>query len=332
MPRPLVSVLILTWNSKEVASAAVASALQQTISSVEVIVLDNASVDNTPQELAAEFGEQIELICFPHNYGYTGGYNRGLLLAHGEFLLLLNPDARLAPDFIEQALKAFEDEKVGIVSGRLMRADGTTVDSTGQFLARSRRTIDRGYGRPLDAASDRAGPILAACGAAAFYRRTMIDDIADDGTFFDEDFFAFHEDLEIGWRAWRAGWSARYVPAAVATHLRASGQQSRVGLTLKRSPSTIAHIIKNRWATSLRHDRLGAMLKDAPFLLGREIKILGGLALTRPSALRELVRHRSVLRRARAKGKSDRQREGVWGRWSRKVPRRGIWRPPRRGA
>ncbi len=326
VPEPLVSILVLTWNSRDLAGDAVASALAQQGASVEVIVCDNASHDGTPLEIARRFRGAARVVCFERNTGYTGGYNRALAIARGEFLLLLNPDARLAPDFVVRALPAFRDPRVGIVAGRLMRPDGVTVDSTGQFLARSRKPLDRGYGRPYDPRRDVAGPVLSACGAAALYRRAMVRDIADGHEFFDHDFFAFNEDLEIGWRAWRAGWTAVHVPDAVATHLRAGGAgASRLGLAFSRGEEVSALVARNRYLAMIRHDHPLALLLDLPFVVARDAAFWGVALLRHPGVARRIWGARAAFARALWNRRADRRRSGAWGPWRRGAPPRGLW-------
>ncbi len=326
MPGPEISILFLTWNSREEILDGVRSALAQTASGIEVIVFDNASEDGSADLVAETFGSRVRVICFEDNLGYVGGYNRALRFAQGEWLVLVNPDVRLEADFVAQARGAFDDPRVGIVAGRLMRPDGQTIDSTGQFLARSRKTIDRGYGQRYDPERDREGSVLSACGAAAIYRRAMIEDISDDGEFFDVSYFAFHEDLEVGWRAWRAGWVAVYRPQAVATHLRAGGREAGFfGLGFRRSPAVIAHIVKNRYLSILRHDSTLAFFVDLPFILVRDLKLLFALAMFRPAVFRELWAWRACFRSMRCRRREDRRRHGRWGPWKRVTPPRGIW-------
>lgn len=327
MPDPLVSIVVLTWNSRDVAEDAVRSALAQEGAPVETIVVDNASTDDTPNALARRFGDAARIVRLERNHGYTGGHNRALALARGEFVLLLNPDARLAPDFVAQALPAFADPRVGIVAGRLMRPDGATVDSAGLFLGRSRKVVDRGYGRPLDPSLLRPGPVLSACGAAALYRRTMIRDVSDGADFFSSDFFAFTEDLEIGWRAWRAGWKAVYEPRAQAVHLRGGGAKAgRLGSSFSRGDDVTLMAARNRYLTMLRHDRWGALLLDAPFVLAREAALWAALLLKRPRVARRLLFGcGGAFARALYARRADRRRVGAWGEWRRGVPPRGVW-------
>ncbi len=326
MSRPVVSFVILTWNHRDLAPDAVRSALAQG-PGTEVLVYDNASTDDTTLVLAREFGDRVRIVRFHENLGYAGGYDRALRLVEGEILVLQNPDVRLDPGFADAVREAFAvDPRVGIVAPLLLRPDRRTVDSSGQFLARSRKTIDRGYGRPHDPRRDRPGPVLAACGAAACYRREMVDDIADGEDLFDRDYFAWHEDLEVGWRAWRAGWRAVHVPDARAVHLRTGGKKAGLGgLAFELPPHLLSHVLKNRYLAMLRHDRLGAVLRDLPWILAREAAQWALAALKRPGVFRELRRWRGPFRRALAKRREDRRRTGRWGPWRRDVPPRGTW-------
>jgi GT2 family glycosyltransferase len=323
--QPAVSVVILTWNSELQVAGAIESALALRGPPVEVLVADNNSEDETLR-VVEPFGRRVRVACFESNLGYCQGNNRAIAITRGEFVVVLNPDCRLHPSFLDAAMPAFSEPRVGIVAPRLMRPDRVTVDSTGQFLARSRKTIDRGYGKPFDSKRDRAGSVLAACGAAAIYRRAMIEDIADGIEFFDPDFFAFHEDLEVGWRAWRAGWTAVHVPEAIAIHERSSGVRHRAGQTFARPHWLRAHIVKNRALTSLRHDRIWSVGLDLPWIAARDLALYSGLLLTGPKVFIELWRHRGTLRRAWAKRRRDRRRSGRWGRWHTRVPQRGLWK------
>lgn len=331
MPQGLVSILILTWNSREAAVAAVASALEQTHPEVEVIVLDNHSADGTALDLARRFAGRIQVVRAERNTGFAEGCNRLIALARGDFLLLLNPDARLDPDYLERALPAFQDPRVGLVSGLLLREDRRTVDSSGQFLSRSRKVIDRGFGKPADARRDAPGPVLSVCGAAALYRREMVAALGDGTAFFDPDYFAFFEDLEAGWRAWRAGWKAVCVPEARAVHQRSGGAARGWGLAFSRPDDILAHIVLNRWLMILRHDSASSFLRDLPWIAGRDLALFAALALRRPRVLGKLWSLRGSLRRAWGRRAADRRRRGTWGAWSRRVPPRGIWAAPAGG-
>jgi GT2 family glycosyltransferase len=323
-----VSIVVLTWNSRDLVPDAVASCLEQTRPAAEVVVFDNDSADGTPQLVAQRFGSQVRIVHGGANLGYAGGNNAALAVTRGAFVLFLNPDARLAPDFLEHAMPAFDDPRVGAVAGLLLREDETTVDSSGLFLGRSRKVIDRGFDEPFDPQRDRPGPVLGPCGAVALYRRRTIEDVADDGAFFDPDYFAYNEDLEVAWRCWRAGWTAVHRPEARAVHLRGGGaKRGRLGMTFDRDERLVAHIVRNRYLALLRHEGVGSFLIDLPFIAARDLAMALLVLARRPRVLSALWRERALFGRARAKRRGDRSREGAWGRWRHGTPPRGVWRP-----
>lgn len=321
-----VSVIILTWNSVAVIEAAIRSVLAQDYEAFELIIVDNASSDGTLRLVLSRFAGQCRCIGNPENLGFCGGYNAAFGLAKGELVLVLNPDVVLEPDFVSAIVPVFEDPRVGMASGRLMRPDGTTVDSTGQFLSRSRRTIDRGANRVFDVSEHSSPGILSACGAVAMYRMTMIKDVSDQGRFFDEDYFAFHEDLEVGIRAWRAGWLARYEDRARAIHLRSTGRKRRWGSLMFSHPTPLlVHIVRNRYLTVLRHDTLNSLIVDLIPIVTCGLATVATLAVRRPAALWSLLWSGRQIRNQLHKRILDRQREGMWGPWSRRMPPRGCW-------
>src|SRR5690606_38141150 len=123
------------------------------------------------------------------------------------------------------------DQAIGAAQGKLYQvtaADfdvqhvGRTerLDSAAHSIRRSRMVIDRGQGEPDGPRYSGEASVFSACGAALFLRRAMLEDIAPDGEYFAESFFAYKEDIDLGWRARLRGWDVRYVPAAVAHHVR----------------------------------------------------------------------------------------------------------------
>jgi GT2 family glycosyltransferase len=207
----------------------------------------------------------------------------------------------------------FYDRGVGIAGGRLLRFDGVTLDSAGQELARSRRPLDRGYGEPDRGQYGSDEEVFGACGAAALYRRAMLDAIADPGgEIFDESFFAFYEDLDVAWRARKLGWRSVYRAAAIAHHARggtAGGEPPPRGRSmLRRPPGLRYHIAKNRWLTILRNDTRSDYLANLPFIVGRDLAVLAALLLTSPGVVLRLLRSRSLFSSALEKRRLDSRR------------------------
>ncbi|HXI02196.1 MAG TPA: glycosyltransferase family 2 protein, partial [Candidatus Saccharimonadales bacterium] len=245
------------------------------------------------------------LVRNPRNLGFCRANNDALKRSGGLFILCLNADAVLEPDYLEKALPAFEsDPAVGMVAGKIRRFEGDVLDSAGQFLTRARRIRDRGYGEEDRGLYDEPGEVFSVCGAVALYRRAMVDAVSRDGEFFDEDFFSFGEDLDVCWRARRAGWRAVYVPAAGARHFRGGSQAGavpllgRISQMARRPPEVRAHIVKNRYLMIVKNDTAGAFLRDLPFILAWEAVQWSWLLLASPSAIPHLWRMRGTLAEA----------------------------------
>ena len=211
--------------------------------------------------------------------------NNGISDAKGEFILCLNDDVLLSAAFIENALKGFDiNDKVGMVSGKILRFDKKTIDSTELFLTPWRTAKERGYGIKDVGQFEKNGYVFGVSGAVAFYRRKMLKDIKKMGTvlkgwdsphffeYFDSRFGFFYEDLDVAWRAQRMGWKGYYVPSAIAYHLR--GGTARVsegkGKPLARhyiSDELHACLIKNRYRTIAKNETMLGFLLHLPFIL-----------------------------------------------------------------
>jgi GT2 family glycosyltransferase len=300
-----VAVVIVTWNAAPFVRGCLLSLRSLSRPPAETIVVDNDSSDGTAVIVRSEFPE-VRLMSAGGNTGFCRANNLGIRETRAPFVLVLNPDTALNPRFLEELLPAFDDPRVGIAAGKLFRFDGVTLDSAGLLLGRSRQPIDRGFGRPDRGRYETDDDVFGACGAAALYRRAMLDDIADaPGQYFDEAFFAFYEDLDLAWRAQRAGWRAVYRHKATGRHARggaatASGPK-RFTAMLARSPEVRFLVTRNRWLTILRNDRRRDFLVNLPFVLARDLATFGFLAVNSPRALARLWRERAVFRRALAK-------------------------------
>ena len=238
------------------------------------------------------------------NLGYCGGANLGIRHAKGEYILLLNPDVILHDDFLSCLIEVAErDGTLGILTGKLLRFDKQTLDSTGQFLRSDLSPLERGYGEVDTGKYDQPQAVFSTCGAVAFYRRTMLEDIQIEGEYFDESYFAFYEDLDIGWRAQLAGWTAYYVPDAVAHHYRGGGlkeqeQQKRWfeyfpllsrGSLINKPLFIQRHVILNRYLTILKNASWRDMLLGCPAIFKYEMLLWGYVVCMRPSLLTVLV-------------------------------------------
>lgn len=221
----MVSILITTYNSASRLKACLESVLQQEFSEREIIVVDNASSDGT-RAVLQEFETRARVIYNDTNRGFSGGQNQAIAQARGDWLLSLNPDVLLSSAFLSKLVEAGErDPHIGTLCGKLLRWGPSgeltnIIDSTGIYFLRNLRHLDRGSGEVDRGQYEVPEYVFGATGAAALYRRAMVEDITSGGEFFDDDFFAYREDADVAWRAQLMGWSCLYIPEAVAWHVR----------------------------------------------------------------------------------------------------------------
>ena len=246
----MISILITTYNSARFLEKCLESIRAQTYHPVEVIIVDNASTDGT-RDILAKFESQAKIIYNNENTGFAAAQNAAARLAKGDWLLSLNPDVVLDADFLAEAIAAAEGHpEVGAVCGKLLRWNPGTVsefsniiDSAGIYFLPNLRHLDRGAEELDQGQFEMQENVFGATGAAALYRNEMLRDIAVEGEFFDEQFFAYREDADLAWRAQLLGWQCLYTPRAVAWHVRRVTPERR-----KELPVAINwHSIKNRF-------------------------------------------------------------------------------------
>jgi GT2 family glycosyltransferase len=214
------SVIIPNWNGAHHLEECLDSLLAQTYPQVEIIVVDNASTDDSLSLLAAY--PPVKVLPQARNLGFTGACNAGLHAAGGDILVLLNNDTAVNPGWIEAVVRAFEHHpEAGIVASKMLLYDRRTVFHTaGDYVTVDGLAHNRGVWQEDTGQYDHPAYVFSACGGSAAYRRTMLDAVG----LLDDDFFFSLEDVDLAWRANLMGWRCLYVPQAVVYHkLKASG-------------------------------------------------------------------------------------------------------------
>jgi GT2 family glycosyltransferase len=261
-----VSIVLVTWNSAPYLRRCLDGILQQTYRDRELIVVDNASTD-TSVELVAPHATRV--IRNDTNRGFSAAVNQGLAVATGEFLLLLNPDCYLLPDYAERLVAVLRDD-VGSATGLLIRAQGwdieptKDIDSAGMRMTRNGRHLDITV-RPAEVTE-----VFGVSGAAAMFRIAFLRDVSIDGEALDEDFFAYREDADLAWRGRLRGWRAVCEPRAVGYHVRRVTPAARHKL----SADVNMHSVKNRFLLRIKNEGLYLALRNAPFELARDLVVL----------------------------------------------------------
>jgi GT2 family glycosyltransferase len=216
-------VVVVTWNRRSLLESCLQSLTQQNLNQpFEVVVVDNASDDGSPEMVLKEYGKstifRAQLIRNPENRGFCAANNQGFAASDSEFVALLNNDAEAEPNWLEKLASAFEGRPdVGMAASKiLVHEDPRRIDKAGHLIYPDGQNRGRGSGELDEGQYDRVEEILWPDGCAAMYRRAMLDQIGG----FDEDFFAYADDAELGLRARIAGWKCLYIPEAVVQHHR----------------------------------------------------------------------------------------------------------------
>ena len=227
--KPRVAVVIPNWNGIKVIDNCLDSLRHQTIAS-QVIVVDNYSTDGSSELIARNYPE-VELINLTKNTGFTGGVNTGIKMAIDlglDYVALLNNDAIADKNWLNELItKAENNLEVGIVACKMMRMDKKHLDSTGEFYTMWGLPFPRGRNEIDDNQYDNQNVLFGASGGATLYRISMLKEIG----LFDQDFFAYYEDVDLSFRAQLAGWKIAFEPKSIAYHLVGNSSSGLKGFT-----------------------------------------------------------------------------------------------------
>jgi GT2 family glycosyltransferase len=214
-----VSAVVVNWNRRDMLRKCLESLTAQQVSDMEIIVVDNGSSDDSAAMVAGDF-PSVRLIRNTENRGFCAANNQGIAHAQGEFIALLNNDAEAAAGWVAALRDVFTNRPlVGMAASKiLVHEDSRRIDKVGHLIYPDGQNRGRGSGVLDRGQFDRMEPVLWPDGCAAMYRRQMLVEIGG----FDEDFFAYGDDAELGLRARIAGWECLYTPHAVVRHRRGS--------------------------------------------------------------------------------------------------------------
>lgn len=287
--RPSVTAVVVTWDSGPDVDRCLAALRTQDHRPLEVLVVDNGSTDGSvgrARRHAADGGDvPLRVLEQGRNTGFCAAVNVGIAASTADAVLLVNPDAVLAPDHVRLLVDALvADPGLGSVQGTLRRGvdEHAAVDSAGHVALRPRLFRNRGEGRPR-AALPPPGPggvvdVFGVTGAAALHRRAMLDDVADGhGRWLDESLFAYFDDVDLDWRARMRGWRAGHVPAAHGVHRRGGRARRRSALVEELNAA-------NRLLVLAKLDDRRALLGALPAVVATTLAKLAWLVLAAPGA------------------------------------------------
>lgn len=223
-PIPAISVIIANWNGARVLPRCLAALSAQTFTNYEIILVDNASDDHSADGLEARYAK-LQVIRLAQNLGFAAANNIGARAARGEWLALLNNDAFPHPDWLVQLVTVAHDyPERAFFASRLVRADDhARLDGEGDVYHVSGLAWRRNHNRNIAEASDEIQEVFSACAAAALYPRQAFLQVGG----FDEDFFSYHEDIDLAFRLRLQGYRCLCVPCAVVEHIGSASYGER---------------------------------------------------------------------------------------------------------
>ena len=220
---PLISVVVLNWNGYQVLDNCLKSLYDQTYRPLEIIVVDNASTDGSVDSLREKF-QDVNLIINEKNLGFGAGNNIGIRASQSSYIMILNNDTRLDPKCVEELKRSIEkDKRYGACASKiLLESEPDIIDGVGIVVCPDGLSFGRGRLEKKDR-YDEEEEIFFASDCACLYRREMLEDIG----LYDEDFFAYADETDMGWRAQLAGWKCIYSPEAIVYHLHSTSSGGR---------------------------------------------------------------------------------------------------------
>jgi len=262
--KPIVSVVIPNLNAKGWLERCLRSLQAQTLQPVEIILVDQNSNDGSADYVAATFPD-VRLIRQPDDRGFTGACNEGMRAAQGEFIALFNTDARAEPDWLEALVKAMgNDETIGSAAClTLDYHDSKLIYSLGDGFLPSGDAFNIGRGMAWRPSLPMPRYVFGGSGCTVIYRRSALDRVG----LLDEDYYTFHEDVDLAWRLQLAGFKCLYAPQAVAYHVgNATGRKFR-----ERNAFISG---RNRWFVLFKNLPLGLWIRYAPQMALRQARVV----------------------------------------------------------
>ncbi|MEN8078661.1 glycosyltransferase family 2 protein [Clostridioides difficile] len=237
--KKLISAVIVNWNGEKYLYKCINSLLKQDYENVEIIVIDNDSTDNSVEIINKSFKGKLKLIQ-NKNIGYAGGANTGIENSNGDYVMIANPDVIFEKDYLSKCIKKLdENSENAAVIGKLLKYDFDKdeiinfIDSAGIGFNHKRQGRDIGQNDADIGQYEEDRRVFGVCGAAAVFKRNCLEKIKIDNDYFDSDFFAYKEDIDICWRLNLYGFKCYYIHDAIAYHGRGMNSSKGIINTIK---------------------------------------------------------------------------------------------------
>jgi GT2 family glycosyltransferase len=318
------TISLVTYNGLRWLPYCLESLLKSTDQDFFLMVVDNGSIDGSADLVERYVAERPELkgrfrlVRNKKNLGFARGHNQALAWTQSDYVLLLNQDVVLASTYLEATRRALDEHPlVAAVSGKLLRwrfdpatfhlndlehaETQASIDSVGLTLHRSRRVTNQGFGEADTGQYNKGHEVFGVTGTAPLYRRQALEAVSLDHQIFDELFVSYKEDVDLAWRLQLAGYAAWYLPEALAYHDRSlAGAESGWSWQLVRQHRRFPRELKvyswtNYWAVLIKNDGVINIIRDLPWIIGYQLKVMAYLLVFEPLTLwRVIVRTLSL--------------------------------------
>jgi GT2 family glycosyltransferase len=261
-------VIVVNWNGRHLLADCLDSILYQEDAGLEIIVVDNGSRDGSVEFLGSRYAGKIRLIELPSNEGWSGGNNKGIESARGEYVLLLNNDTCLGSGFFSRLREGIlRHPGAGMYATKILDYyDRSVIDNTGHVIYMDGTARGRGRRKKDAPGNDREEEVLCPSGAAGVYRREIFERVGP----IDDVYFTYGEDAELGLRARRAGYKCFFIPSAVLYHKYSASSGPY-------TPMKIYYVERNRIWTVIKIFPWYAVVLSPIFTFARYMVGLAGL-------------------------------------------------------
>lgn len=311
---PRVATIIVTWNSLGYLYECMESLINQSEKNISIIVVDNGSADGTCKFLREHYPRVTVLQNFK-NMGFSYANNQGIKLSKSEYILIMNPDVVLEKNFIKE-LVSFADKHTrgGSFGGKLLKmktqnidpdAAGvrdlltyektSVIDSAGLVMRKDRTPVNRGEGKSDSGQYPVPEQIFGVSGCCGLYRREALEDVKIFDEYFDNDFFAYKEDVDLAYRLKIYGWESWFVPDAQGFHARGFSAPVQLrGKLIRKSRKNISRLIRslsfwNQRFMLLKNEYSINAFFHIFFIIKREIGVIFYIIFFEPFILLEII-------------------------------------------
>ncbi len=276
------------------------------------MIIDNGSDDGTVEFIRSNYPTVSVLQNFK-NFGFARANNQGIQLARSEYVLVMNPDVILPENFLQEIV-GFADQNPTAASfgGKILKlrteaydqndqeglrasVKSNLIDSTGLQIFKSRQVVDRGEGQIDKGQFDRSEEVFGLSGACVLYRKNCLQEVMVRNEYFDQDFFAYKEDIDLAWRLRLYGFGAWYVPQAVCYHHRRLANHQDQGVKkVMQSRRAVSKMLRfysfrNHHLLLVKNDQWLNIGLTLPWLLGRELQIIFYALVFEPFQFKSMI-------------------------------------------